>query len=68
MRHSIEVLQNIDGISFNFFQAKDVVRHPVVGRIVEAYESYEQKMNREKQQKKQLHNQTQVAADAESKQ
>lgn len=68
LRHSIEVLQNIDGISFNFFQAKDVVRHPVVGRIVEAYESYEQKMNREKQQKKQLHNQTQVAADAESKQ
>ncbi len=51
LRHSIEVLQNIDGISFNFFQAKDVVRHPVVGRIVEAYESHEQKLNRQKQQK-----------------
>jgi len=51
LRHAIEVLQNIDGISFNFFQAKDVVRHPVVGRIVEAYESYEQKINRQKQQR-----------------
>ncbi|MBL4941680.1 MAG: PhoH family protein [Colwellia sp.] len=52
LRHAIEVLQNIQGISFNFFQAKDVVRHAVVARIVEAYESYEQKLNREKQNKK----------------
>jgi len=48
LRHAIEVLQDIKGISFNFFQAKDVVRHPVVARIVEAYESHEQKVNREK--------------------
>lgn len=48
LRHAIEVLQDIDGISFNFFQAKDVVRHPVVARIVEAYESHEQKINRQK--------------------
>lgn len=53
LRHAIEVLQNIKGISFNFFQAKDVVRHPVVARIVEAYESHEQKENRQKQQKEQ---------------
>lgn len=52
LRHAIEVLQDIDGISFNFFQAKDVVRHPVVARIVEAYESHEQKVNRQKQQAK----------------
>ena len=51
LRHVIEVLQNIEGISFNFFQAKDVVRHAVVARIVEAYESHEQKLNREKQAK-----------------
>lgn len=50
LRHAIEVLQNINGISFNFFQAKDVVRHPVVARVVEAYESHEQKINRQKQQ------------------
>jgi phosphate starvation-inducible PhoH-like protein len=51
LRQAIEVLQDIQGISFNFFQAKDVVRHPVVARVVEAYESYEQKENRLKQQK-----------------
>ncbi len=50
LRHAIEVLQNIQGISFNFFQAKDVVRHPVVARVVEAYESYEQKHNRQQHQ------------------
>lgn len=43
LRHAIEVLQDIRGVSFNFFQSKDVVRHPVVARIVEAYERYEQK-------------------------
>jgi len=53
LRHAIEVLQDIQGISFNFFQAKDVVRHQVVARIVEAYESFEQKENRKKQQKEQ---------------
>jgi phosphate starvation-inducible PhoH-like protein len=43
LRHAIEVLGDVDEISFNFFQSKDVVRHPVVARIVEAYESYEQR-------------------------
>jgi phosphate starvation-inducible PhoH-like protein len=31
----------VEGISFTFFQAKDVVRHPLVQRIVSAYENYE---------------------------
>ncbi len=53
LRHAIEVLQDIDGISFNFFQSKDVVRHPVVARIVEAYDRFDQKINRIKQQKEQ---------------
>ncbi|GAW95299.1 MULTISPECIES: PhoH family protein [Colwellia] len=53
LRHGIEVLQDIPGISFNFFQSKDVVRHPVVARIVDAYDNHEQKTNREKQEKKQ---------------
>ncbi|PKG75179.1 nucleoside triphosphate hydrolase [Shewanella sp. Choline-02u-19] len=43
LRHSIEVLGDVSEISFNFFQAKDVVRHPIVARIVEAYEAYELK-------------------------
>jgi phosphate starvation-inducible PhoH-like protein len=54
LRHSIEVLQNIPGISFNFFQSKDVVRHPVVARIVDAYDSFEQQQNRERLAKQQL--------------
>jgi len=53
LRHAIEVLQNINGISFNFFQSKDVVRHPVVARIVEAYDSHDQKENRKKQSREQ---------------
>ena len=34
-------------LSFNFFTAQDVVRHPVVARIVQAYEDYESKKERE---------------------
>lgn len=38
LRHVIEVLKDIDGISFTFFQARDVVRHALVQRIVAAYD------------------------------
>ena len=38
LRDAIEVLHDVDGISFTFFTAKDVVRHPLVQRIVRAYE------------------------------
>lgn len=43
LRHAIEVLNEVDDISFNFFKSEDVVRHPVVARIVNAYEKWEQK-------------------------
>ena len=33
------ILKNVKGASFNYFTAKDVVRHPLVGRIIEAYEA-----------------------------
>lgn len=33
-------LQNIEGISFLRFTGADIVRHPVVGKIVEAYEKF----------------------------
>ena len=33
--------QRVNGISFTEFSAKDVVRHPLVQRIVEAYDSVE---------------------------
>ena len=34
-----EILQNVNGISFIFLERSDVVRHPLVGRIIEAYEN-----------------------------
>ena len=43
LRHALEVLQDVDGLSFNFFESKDVVRHPVVARIVQAYEAFDAK-------------------------
>ena len=52
LRHAIEVLDNIPGISFNFFQSKDVVRHPVVARIVEAYDAFDTKMSKIKAERK----------------
>jgi phosphate starvation-inducible PhoH-like protein len=52
LRHAIEVLSNVDDISFNFFNAEDVVRHPVVARIVRAYEQYDAEQERIRKQKK----------------
>jgi len=43
LRHVIDVLRGIDGISFTFFDSKDVVRHPLVARILDAYEAHEQR-------------------------
>lgn len=47
LRHVLEVLKDVEGISFTFFNARDVVRHPLVQRIVRAYEAYEQKTKTE---------------------
>jgi phosphate starvation-inducible protein PhoH and related proteins len=33
-----EILQNVNGISFVFLEQSDVVRHPLVGKIIQAYE------------------------------
>ena len=41
LRHVMQVLQGVPGVSFTFFSAKDVVRHALVQRIVEAYEASE---------------------------
>ena len=35
---AVEKLEGVDGIAVSRFTAADVVRHPIVGRIVEAYE------------------------------
>ncbi len=39
LRHAIEVLHGVHGVAFQFFEARDVVRHPLVQRIVQAYEA-----------------------------
>ncbi|WKZ13200.1 MAG: PhoH family protein [Gammaproteobacteria bacterium] len=42
LRHVIQVLRDLPGVSFTFFTPRDVVRHALVQRIVEAYEEREQ--------------------------
>jgi phosphate starvation-inducible PhoH-like protein len=39
LSHVVEVLRDVPGVAFTFFDAQDVVRHPLVQRIVQAYES-----------------------------
>jgi phosphate starvation-inducible PhoH-like protein len=39
LRQVLEVLRNVQGVGFQFFEARDVVRHPLVQRIVQAYEA-----------------------------
>jgi phosphate starvation-inducible PhoH-like protein len=41
LRQAVDILKDIDGIGFTVFTAKDVVRHPLVQRVVEAYERFE---------------------------
>ncbi len=45
---AMEILQGIEGIEFVFFSKKDVIRHPVVQRIIEAYEKKERQTNQKK--------------------
>jgi phosphate starvation-inducible PhoH-like protein len=41
LRQAIEILKDVEGISFTFFSARDVVRHALVARIVRAYDAFE---------------------------
>jgi len=38
LRNAVEILDGVEGIGFTFFSRRDVVRHPLVKRIVKAYE------------------------------
>ena len=48
---AMKILKGIDEISFVELSNKDVVRHPLVQKIVEAYEKYDSRMNREKERR-----------------
>jgi phosphate starvation-inducible PhoH-like protein len=39
LRNVMTVLPGVQGVAFTYFTSKDVVRHPLVQRIVEAYEA-----------------------------
>ncbi|HHH39880.1 MAG TPA: PhoH family protein, partial [Sedimenticola sp.] len=41
LRQAAEVLGQVDGISFTFFNARDVVRHPLVQKVVRAYDRFD---------------------------
>jgi phosphate starvation-inducible PhoH-like protein len=41
LKHAEKVLQNVQGISFTYFDSTDVVRHPLVQRIIRAYDAFE---------------------------
>jgi phosphate starvation-inducible PhoH-like protein len=38
LQEAERILAGVKGVSFNYFTSKDVVRHPLVARIIEAYE------------------------------
>ncbi|HEY7378999.1 MAG TPA: PhoH family protein [Steroidobacteraceae bacterium] len=42
LKNVIDVLSGVEGVAFTFFTARDVVRHPLVQRIVQAYEDREE--------------------------
>ncbi len=39
LKHAAQILAEVDGVAFTFFSPRDVVRHELVRRIVEAYEA-----------------------------
>lgn len=41
LRQATEILAQVEGISFTFFNARDVVRHPLVQKVVQAYDRHE---------------------------
>ncbi len=49
---AVRVLKGIEGISFCNLSSRDVVRHPLVQQIVNAYEEYEEKQAQKQKQRK----------------
>lgn len=50
---ALKILKNVEGISICELTSKDIVRHPLVMRIVEEYEKYEKKNKRTSKYNKQ---------------
>lgn len=45
LRHVMNILGDIDTIKFNYFNSKDVVRHPLVQHIIDAYDQHSNENN-----------------------
>lgn len=52
LKHAMEVLKDVPELSFNFFDSKDIVRHPVVAKIVQAYDAWEAVDEERREQRK----------------
>ncbi len=48
LENAVTVLKKIDDIGFSYLTNKDVVRHPIVQRIVKAYDEYDSKQEKSK--------------------
>lgn len=46
LRQAADILEGVKGISFNWFSGRDVVRHKLVQKIVEAYEGHDRELLR----------------------
>ncbi len=46
LRDALDVLNGVEGIAVNTFASRDVVRHPLVGKIVDAYERIEKRIEK----------------------
>ncbi|PWD82907.1 PhoH family protein [Ignatzschineria cameli] len=61
LKHALDILENVEGISISHFSSVDVVRHPMVAKIIDAYEKAD-KIERERAEMKAAAN---AARDAE---
>ena len=48
LRHSVALLEGVDGIAVTRFTRVDVVRHPLVARIIDAYDAEDQRREAER--------------------
>lgn len=52
LKHAMEVLKDVPELSFNYFDSHDIVRHPVVAKIVQAYDVWEAEDELRREQRK----------------
>ena len=56
LMQALKILRGVKGIGIIEYQKKDIVRHPLVQRIVDAYEAREEETDREFEEKMKWHN------------